>query len=55
VPFLPLPAEVDDAAESINSGPSEDDVSLSTASHSPANTGLVYNNVSGVDITIRDI
>jgi hypothetical protein len=42
---------VDNAVESNNSGTSEDDVSLSTATHSPANSRILDNNVSGVDIT----
>ena len=49
---LPPPAsEVDNAVESDNSGASKDDVSLSTATHSPVNSQIVDNNVSGVDIT----
>ena len=49
---LPPPATgVDNAVESNNSGASEDDVSLSTATHSPANSRILDNNVSGVDIT----
>lgn len=49
---LPPPATgVDNAVESNNSGASEDDVSLSTATNSPASSQIVDKNVSGVDIT----